>query len=151
MSHRRGFTLIETLLAVVIVGVLALIGYPKVSRALVQTDVRSARTALANMFAKARASATQGSRATALRFDGNQVLVTAKPRMTSDGVSVIDTVGTVQNLYAVYGVTISSDVDSIGFDPRGLGSNFGSETTILVARSGHSESITIDGLGRVVK
>ena len=151
MSHRRGFTLIETLLAVVIVSILVLIGYPKVSRAMAQTDVRSAQTALANMFAKARAAATQGSRKTALMFDGNQVLVTAKPRLVSDGVSAIDTVGTVMNLNALYGVTVTPGVDSVAFDPRGLGSNFGTTTTFSVARGGHTDSVTIDGLGRVIR
>ena len=151
MRQRNGFTLIEMLMAVVIVGALVLIGYPKVSRAMVTTDVRSASTALANMFAKARAAATQGSRKTAVVFNGNQVLVTAKPRLVASGGSTIDTVGGVMDLHTLYGVTVSPGVDSVAFDPRGLGSNFGSSKSFIVARSGHSESITIDGLGRVIQ
>jgi prepilin-type N-terminal cleavage/methylation domain-containing protein len=151
VRQRRGFTLIETLLAVVIVSVLVLIGYPKVSRAMAKTDVRSARTALANMFAKARAAATQSSRKTALRFNGNQVLVTAKPRLVAVGGSNIDTVGTVLNLNTLYGVTVTPGIDSVGFDPRGLGTNFRLGETFSVARDGHTDSVTIDGLGRVIQ
>lgn len=151
MRQRNGFTLIETLMAVVIVGALVLIGYPKVSRAMVTTDVRSASTAIANMFARARAAATAGSRQTAVVFSGNQVLVTAKPRLIASAGSTIDTIGGVMDLNAVYGVTVTPDVDSVAFDPRGLGGNFGSTASFAVARSGHSELVTIDGLGRVIQ
>ena len=42
--------------------------------------------------------------------------------------------------------------DSIQFDPRGFGAwAGGGGTSITLSRSGHSETITIDGLGRVTK
>jgi prepilin-type N-terminal cleavage/methylation domain-containing protein len=149
VSHRRGFTLIETLLAIVIVGILALIGYPKVSRGLVKTDVRGARTTLANMFARARTAATTGNRKTAVQFAGNQVLVTASPRLTAGG--SIDTVGAVQDLHAVYGVTVATTLDSFAFDPRGIRDLGAGSVTVSVARSGYKDSVVVDALGRIVK
>jgi hypothetical protein len=63
--------------------------------------------------------------------------------------STIDTVGTVHDLGGTYHVTVAG-VDSIQFDPRGFG-GFGTVGSIVLARDGHSSTITIDGLGRVTK
>lgn len=149
MTRRSGFTLIEMLMVVAIVSALVLIGYPKVSTAMVKTNVRGARTTLANMFAKARAVAAQTSRSTRLVFAGNRVWVVASPRLT--GAGTFDTVGAIANLNTVYGVTLTSPVDSVKFDPRGLAAGFGATTTLKVSKSGHTDSIMVDGLGRVIK
>jgi prepilin-type N-terminal cleavage/methylation domain-containing protein len=157
VSHRKGFTLTETLIAIVVVSLLVLIGYPKFSNAMVTTNVRGARTTIVNMIAKARAVATQsGRRSAQVEFVGNNVLVTATPRRTPPLVPANDrdTVGVVQNLSATYGVTVTSTLASpkvITFDPRGIGSGFnqalGSEIT--VTKSGKTQKIKIDMLGRV--
>jgi hypothetical protein len=73
----------------------------------------------------------------------------ATPRLT--GAGTFDTVGAIENLNAVYGVTVTSPVDSIKFDPRGLATGFGVPVTFKVAKSGHTDSIVVDGLGRVTK
>ena len=85
MGRRSGFSLVEVLIAVVIVGVMSLMAYPRVSRSMIKSDLRGGRTRLANMFATARAAATQNSRTiTYVRFNGNTAVVTAKPRRTDD-------------------------------------------------------------------
>ena len=152
MSRRRGFTLIEMLMAIVIVGAVTLILFPKMTSAMVKVDVRGARTTLANVVAKARAAATTTSRQTAVRVVGNRVMVTARPRLTPAGAGTIDTLGGVQDLNALYGVSVSpgSGGDSIPFDPRGIRS-LGGTVKITVARSGHTDSVVIDPLGRVLK
>lgn len=149
MSHRKGFTLTEALIVVVIVGILVLMGYPKVSRAMVTTNLRGARTTIVNMIAKARAVATQSSRRSAqLEFVGNTLLITATPR--ASGVNgTKDTIGTMQNLNAIYGVTVTPPGAPISFDPRGIGSGFGPSSIITVTKSGKTQTITIDMLGRV--
>lgn len=150
MTRRSGFTLIEMLMVIVIVGMLVLIGFPKVSSAMVKTNVRGARTTLANMFTKARTVATQTNRKTRLKFNGNQVWIVASPRLLP-GAGTVDTIGPVENLNTLYGVAVTSPVDSITFDPRGLAAGFGATSTLKVAKSGHTDSIVVDGLGRVVK
>jgi Tfp pilus assembly protein FimT len=138
---------------VVIFGVMVLVAYPKASRALLKNDVRSARTALANMFSKARAVAMQGSRTARVEFNNNNVFVTRSPRM--DGVGANgdrDTVGGVQNLNTVYGVTLSSTVPSIAYDPRGFASGLSATALkFYVTRSGQRDSLALDYLGRVTK
>ena len=148
MSHRKGFTLAEALIVVVIVGILVLIGYPKVSRAMVTTNVRGARTTIVNMIAKARAVATQSNRNAQLEFVGNKVLITATPRRLPGG-GTKDTIGTMQDLNAIYGVTVTPPAGPIKFDPRGIGSGFGAKDSASVTKSGKRQAIVIDMLGRV--
>jgi prepilin-type N-terminal cleavage/methylation domain-containing protein len=151
VQRRDGFTLIETLLVVVLLGLMVLIGLPKMSSAMVRTDLRGARTTLVNMVAKARAASVQSNRITWVKINGTFVHVGTTPRLVPDGVSDADTVGAVQDLAELYGVAVVPDVDSIQFDPRGFGTGFGATSSIVLSRDGHSSTITIDGLGRVRK
>ena len=151
MQRRDGFTLIEALIVVVLLGLMVLIGLPKISSAMVRTDLRGARTTVVNMVAKARAASVQSNRITWVKINGTFVHVGARPRLVDDGVSTVDTVGAVQDLAELYHVTVAGE-DSIQFDPRGFGSGFvAAGETITVSRDGHSSIITIDGLGRVRK
>lgn len=146
---RSGFTLVEALVVVVLLGLMALIAYPRVSAAMVKNELRSARTTLINMVAAARAASVQSNRVTWIKREGNTIYVGATPRV--DGTPGADTVGPVHSLDVTYGVTMSGK-DSIRFDPRGFGSwTGGGSTSITLSRSGHSETISIDGLGRVTK
>jgi Tfp pilus assembly protein FimT len=152
VRSRTGFTLIATLIVVVLLGLLVLIGFPRLSTALVRTEVRGARTSMINLVAKARAAAAQSNRRTWIRFNGNSAYVLARPRLTVGGGGNADTVGSVQDFAELYKVTVTAGVDSIQFDPRGIGSGFDANgVTVVLDRDGHSSTITIDGLGRVTK
>ena len=152
MRRRNGFTLVETLIAVVILGLVVLIGIPKMSSAMVASDLRSARTTMVNLVATARAASVQSNRLTWITFEGSTVHVVARPRIDGvDGPTGADTVGSVHDLADVYKVGVATTVDSIRFDPRGFGVGSGATDTIVLSRGGHSSMITIDGLGRVLK
>ena len=142
VRSRSGFTLIEMLVVVVLLGLVALIGFPKISAALVQNDIRSARTTVINMVAAARAASVQTNRSMWIKFEGGKAYV-----VTSGSA---DPVGGIQNLGTQYGVTMSG-ADSIQFDPRGFGADLGGGISIVLSRGGHSDTVTIDGLGRVTK
>ena len=149
MPSRNGFTLVETLIVVVLLGLIVLIGFPKISSAMSRTDLRSARTTMVNLVATARAAAVQGNRRTWIKFEGNTAHVLARPR--TDGAAGADTVGAIQDFADQYKVAVTPGLDSIQFDPRGFGTDFGGSTSIIVSRDGHSSTISIDGLGRVTK
>ena len=150
MSRKLGFTLVETLIVVVLIGAVTLIGYPKVISGMAKTNLRSSRTTMANMFATARAVATQRNRRTWINFNGNNVVVTASPRYTVGGSGTVDTIGAVQKLDLLYGVSVTAPVSSIAYDPRGFGS-LTTSRTFVVTRSGKRDSVMVDGLGRVTK
>ncbi len=150
VRSRSGFTLIEALIVVVILGLIVLLGYPKVGAAMAKTDLRSARTTVINLVATARAASVQTNRRTWIKFEGNKAYVLARPRQKPPLVgNEVDTVGTVQNLSAQYKVTVAPVLDSIQFDPRGFGVSLAD--TITLSRNSHTETVTLDGLGRVIK
>jgi prepilin-type N-terminal cleavage/methylation domain-containing protein len=149
-AHTKGFTLIETLMVVTILGTVVLIGYPRMSAGMASSSLRGARTTLINLVTKARTAATQTNRISLLKIDGNNAFVLLRPRLLP-GAGNADTLGPVEQLGETYGVTITAAIDSVRFDPRGLGTGFGTGTAFLVSRNGHSETITVDGLGRVTK
>jgi prepilin-type N-terminal cleavage/methylation domain-containing protein len=151
VRSRNGFTLVETLIVVVLLGLIVLIGFPKISSAMVQSDLRSARTTMVNMVATARAVSVQGNRLAWIKFEGSTAHVQARPRLTVGGTGNADTVGSVHDLADLYGVAVAAGVDSIQFDPRGFGMGFGTDSYIVLSRGDHSSTITIDGLGRVRK
>jgi prepilin-type N-terminal cleavage/methylation domain-containing protein len=153
VQRRDGFTLVEALIVVVLLGLMVVIGLPKVSSAMVRTDLRGARTTLVNTVAKARAASVQSNRITWVKVNGNFVHVGATPRLVVDGVSTTDTVGAVQDLAELYRVAVvAGGPDSIQFDPRGFGNGFtAAADTIFLSRDGHTSFIAIDGLGRVRK
>ena len=147
---RRGFTLIEMLVALVVVSLVLLIGLPKFSSAMTSQNLRGSRTVVINMLAKARAASTESNRLTWLKVSGNKAWILARPR--TDGAAGADTLGVVEDLNKRYGTTVAMSRDSIGFDPRGIASELGGgAVTLTVTKSSHSEVVTIDALGRVVK
>jgi prepilin-type N-terminal cleavage/methylation domain-containing protein len=152
-ARRRGFSLVEMLIVVVMIGIMVGIGLPKMRTGMINNNVRAARTALINMIAAARNAGTQTNRSTWIRIQGNRALVLARPRR--DGVNTLtinaDTIGPVQNLGQLYGVTVTaSPADSFRFNPT-LTSLDVVGTTFTISRSGHVETVAVDGVGRVIK
>src|SRR2546428_14170736 len=56
---RSGFTTIEMVIVVVLIGIIAAIGFPKIRQSLDKANVRSARAAVGTPAAPARAAAIQ--------------------------------------------------------------------------------------------
>jgi prepilin-type N-terminal cleavage/methylation domain-containing protein len=149
MSTRNaGFTLIELLIVVVIMGVISLVAFPRIKSTLQASALRGARTRLVMVYTAARAAAVQTSRPVRVHFNGNDVWVTATPRLTVGGSGTADTIGAVQSMYSIFGVTVASTVDSLMLDPRGLGLNGG---TVVIANAQGADTLTITGFGRVIR
>ncbi|MEP6688076.1 MAG: prepilin-type N-terminal cleavage/methylation domain-containing protein [Gemmatimonadales bacterium] len=149
MQRKNGFTLVEMMIVVALIGAILLIGWPKVASGLAKTNLRSSRTTVANMFAKARAFAVQSNRRTSINFNGNNVVITASPR-TLAGAGTQDSIGGVEKLSEAYGVALTAPVASVAYDPRGFGS-LGAVQTFVITKSSKRDSVMIDVLGRVIK
>jgi prepilin-type N-terminal cleavage/methylation domain-containing protein len=144
----RGFSLVESLVAIAFVGITMVIAYPRMRVAMAKSTVRSARTAVINQYARARAHAIHSGRDTRLRIAGNRAFVYDTPRVNPPlAGNAIDTVGPIQDLASEYGVTVTPDT-VLRIDPRGLGQN---GATVRVTKAGHTDSMVVSGFGRVQK
>jgi prepilin-type N-terminal cleavage/methylation domain-containing protein len=144
--NRRGFTLLEVLIVIGLVGVMAALGIPRIRRAIVRQNVRSARDAVVTMHAKARAVAIQRGSATALVFQANNVLIVSRHPVTG----APDTIGQPTDLHGRYGVTVNRTRDTLVFDSRGLGMETGN-TKVTVAKNVFQDSVVINPWGRVLR
>ena len=145
-AETGGFTLIETLLVIVIIGTLTTFAFPFLRKGQDQASVRSATDAIAGMHAMARAVAGQRARRTVLEL-GSGVMVI---RSTHPVTGAVDSVGAVENMNERFMVTVASTRDSLVFDPRGLGTET-SATYIYVQRGRIADTLRVTRLGRVLK
>ena len=150
MRSDRGFTLVEAVIVVVVIGLLGMLAFPRMSTAMSRSELRSARTTMVNLVAAARAASVASNRVTTLEFVGGKAFVTATPRWTVGGAGTVDTVGPVKDLTALHKVAVTAPTVAVQFDPRGFGS-FGAIDSIVLVRGSYREAIYIDGLGRIRK
>jgi prepilin-type N-terminal cleavage/methylation domain-containing protein len=145
---QAGFTLIELLIVVVIMGLISMLGFPRIKNAFQSSALSGARARLVTVYGAARGAAVETNRPVSMHFSGSSIWVTATPRFNASGSGTADTIGPVQSLADVYGVTLTSSVDSLMLDPRGLGLN---GATIVLANGHGADTVTITGFGRVLR
>jgi len=148
LGSARGFSLIEILTVMVMVGIIVAMGIPKFGNTLARQNVRGARVLITTLHSRARNSAISRSRTTKLAIKNGYFLTLSANPVTG----AIDTVsGRGDSVSARYGVTYSvvpSTRDTLVFDARGLGTE-ATATTIYVSKSGFADTITISPLGRI--
>ena len=148
--RRSGFTTIEMLIVVALIGIIVLIGFPKIRGTLDQTNVRSARDAVSTLAVMARQAAIQRGCTGVLHFAS----ATNTVWVTTSCPTKVDTVSGVQDLNARFKVTLSASRDSVRYDPRGLSMDAVSTNTVVRLTGGiasHQDSVMINPIGKVVR
>ena len=140
----RGFTLIEMMVAVVVLGAVTTIAFPLMSSGIMRQSVRSAADAIRVMHGRARDHASQRSQPTVIDLKGGIVAIRSINPLTG----APDTLGAVQSMPDRFGVTVSATRDSLVFDGRGIGME-GSATRIYLSRGTYADTIEISALGRI--
>ena len=146
---RSGFTTIEMVIVVVLIGLIAAIGFPKIRQTLDKTNVRSARAAVGTLAAMARSAAIQRGCPGVIHF----LATNATVWVTTSCAAKVDTVSGVQQLTTRFKVTMVATRDSVRYDPRGLSlDNLAGNTVITFTGSVGSnvDSTVINPLGKVV-
>ena len=143
-----GFTLVELLIVVVIMGLMGMFAYPRMRGTTTSLSVRNARQQVQTMLVVARAASVQnGSEARFIR-NGNVARV------------VVDSNGTFvtlisRNLYTEQGVTFTtggaSPRDTIRFDSRGMGIGLAGAATFKFTNTTAKDSICVSKYGKVAR
>jgi prepilin-type N-terminal cleavage/methylation domain-containing protein len=148
VSRRRGFTLVETLIVVVVIGLVSLIGLPRFQHAWAHSNVLSSKAKITSLYARARASAVESSRTAILVVNGGNAYVVARPRLSGPAAGVFDTITPVENLYTQYRVSLTADVDSIRVAPTGLGLG---GAQVVLTKGSYADTVFINQYGRILK
>ena len=102
--------------------------------------------AITTLHAKARAYAIQRARQVALVTRNNEIYLISMTPVTD----VVDTINAPVNLNDRYGVTVTTNNDSIVFDPRGLGTAT-TTTNIVVAKDAFADTVKITPAGNIMQ
>ena len=150
VSKRRGFTLIEIMVVIVLMGALLALALPRGRTLFIRSSVRGARTTVFNTFQQAKVTAVSQARVATVEFaGGGRMLITAAPRRVPCAGCDRDTVGLVRELTTQYGVTVTPTQNTYAYDSRGLGQNV--DVTIELRRDPERDTVWIRGFGRVEK
>lgn len=153
---RRGFTMVELLIVVIIVGLLAMLAGPKMTHYRDNTAVRSARQEVAAVIEAARAGAIQRGRSGKISVD----VSTSTMRALVDTGAVFGattgqyTIMATASFPQLYGVTLqiaTAGDSSITFDPRGLASpRLGRVGRIRVVGRWSKDSVCVSSFGTIL-
>ena len=114
-KNRTGFTLIELMIVIVLIGTLLALSMPKLNKVDAQAGSRSAAQTIAAQLATARQAAIATGYAARLTLNANKITV-----QTSDSLGTYTTLGKTIRLSEL-GVTVTgTPASSVEFDPRGF-------------------------------
>jgi len=142
----RGFTLIEMLIVVTLIGLLLAIGLPFFRTRTNNASVRGAMDAMSGMHAVAKAVAISRGRTARLVLNSGASSVLVVVNKTSG--TGVDTVGKVENFNSRFGITFTTSRDTMTFTPRGIGSDL-SGTIIILSKGGFSDTLLATAAGRL--
>ena len=144
---RKGFSTIEMIIVVVLIGIIASIGFPRLRRGLEKQRIRNTKALLATMVATARATAIQRGCVATLNFAVDSVWVTACGLVGNPPPATV-LVGTAKRVKADVNVTLSYTASTVRYDPRGIRLTF-QPTTVRVIGPTYQDSVVINELGKV--
>ncbi len=150
MRRRRGFTLPEVLIVILLLGVLAAMVVPAISDLRTRSGLRSARQLVLASLSAARAASIQKGKTATLSLVGGTLTVTARSGLLSEEVQMQGPV----NLSRVTGAVIAplnGAPTQLVYDARGLVTPVQSSISRYELRMGsRADTVCITGAGTIM-
>ena len=141
-----GFTVVELLIVIVLMGLLTAMAYPRMSGLRASAGPRGARGQFLSSLATARAAAVRFGRPAQLKRTGNTIQV----RADTGGTGVFVSLSVPVALDSEFSVTLGATVDSVVFGPRGLATNLSSSgAQFALVHGSIQDSVCLTRLGDV--
>jgi prepilin-type N-terminal cleavage/methylation domain-containing protein len=140
-TSRFGFTVVELVAVLSILGILSVIAMPKFAENVRHSKVRSARTEIVAYFTRARAVAIQRGQRTDVRVAGTRMSVVTFANGVEQTVVQSD-------LYEQHGVTLYASQGEFTYDPRGFTANMAGSGRLMVTRDDWTLPVCVSRLGK---
>jgi prepilin-type N-terminal cleavage/methylation domain-containing protein len=142
MRHsRHGFTVVELVAVMIIIGIIAIIALPKFTETVRNSTVRSARDEVVSYFMRAHAVAIQRGQRTHVRIAGDRMAVVTEANGVEQTVLASD-------LHEGHGVSLYATQNEFTYDPRGFAQNIPGSGRVIVTRDSRSMPVCVTGLGK---
>jgi Tfp pilus assembly protein FimT len=138
-----GFSLVEAMIVVVIIGVLTLIIAPRIEPIMASRSVAAARAGFSTLYSRARVAAVQSRRQATVTVDQN--MASAVISLSGGGTQNI---GGAIRFDSTYGVTATASPTTVVIQPTGLVTT-GLPFQLILARSDARDTVQILDLGRI--
>jgi len=154
MTGRRGFTMIETIMVLTLIGIVAAIGGPKISAALLRRTTASAADQFTLTHSLTRSTAIRYARVAQLHIDAAGSRFWVDVDTSANGTGQRATIGYVRDVSAT-GLTMTSTRTLLCFDARGLPSTTGScepaDASVVFSDGATADTVATTALGKVLR
>ena len=140
---RRGLTLVELLLVIVVMGVVMMITAPKLRGISTNTSLRGASQELTMRLALARQTAIRRGAATILHLENDKAWLMVE----KNGTETI--AGDTLRFVNKYGVYLTASTNTVRYNARGVAS-MGSTQTFTVTKDGATQKVCVTGAGMML-
>ncbi len=149
-KRRSGFSLVELMIVVIVIGIMVSIAMPALSRARTQAALSSATARFARTVGVARQAAILRGRRSHFKMTDGVVWVTVDTGATAADSLVIVQPFRLDSTYGLSAIT-PAGVTSIEFDPRGVSTQASKSTFHFVHPKGDKDSLCVSKLGNSIR
>ena len=151
LKNHRGFTMIETLLVVTVLGIMTATAVPRIKEMSARSSLRAARQELTAAFAAARTAAFQKGKTATLTLASNTANVTVLSGLVGSSIQVFGPIK-LDKALSVTLTPLSGAPTTVLFDSRGLvtPTPLGAVTKYKLAYKTYADTLCITGAGIIL-